>query len=82
MDERTPLWFYVLREADRVEDGNALGPVGARIVAEVLIGLLQGDRGSYLAQDPDWKPTLPTIEASRQGKDFLMIDLLRFAGVA
>ncbi|GAA5200535.1 heme peroxidase family protein [Microbacterium jejuense] len=82
MDDRTPLWFYVLREADVVADGDALGPVGARIVAEVIIGLMQGDRGSYLSQDPDWQPTLPTIDPARQGDDFLMIDLLRFAGVA
>ncbi|MDW4573940.1 heme peroxidase family protein [Microbacterium sp. M3] len=82
MDDRTPLWFYILREADVVEDGDRLGPVGARIVAEVLIGLLQGDRSSYLAQDPDWQPSLPTLDPARQGDDFRMVDLLHFAGVA
>ncbi|MFB7884590.1 heme peroxidase family protein [Microbacterium sp. NPDC056057] len=82
MDDRTPLWFYILREADIVEDGERLGPVGARIVAEVFLGLLQGDRASYLAQDPDWQPSLPTIDPGRTGDDFLMIDLLRYAGVA
>ncbi|KQP69738.1 peroxidase [Microbacterium sp. Leaf288] len=82
MDDRTPLWFYILREADIVEDGEHLGPVGARIVAEVFLGLLQGDRASYLAQDPDWQPSLPTIDPGRTGDDFLMIDLLRYAGVA
>ena len=82
MDDRTPLWFYILREADVIEDGDQLGPVGARIVAEVLIGLLQGDTTSYLSQDPDWQPFLPTIDPARTGDDFLMIDLLRFAGVA
>lgn len=82
MDDRTPLWFYILREADITQDGERLGPVGARIVTEVFIGLLEGDRGSYLAQDPQWQPTLPTIDPARQGDDFLMIDLLRFAGAA
>lgn len=79
---RTPLWFYVLREAALQENGERLGPVGARIVTEVFIGLLQGDDKSYLMQEPDWRPFLPTIDAARQGNDFKMIDLLRFAGVA
>lgn len=81
-ENRTPLWFYILREAQIVERGERLGPVGARIVAEVLIGLLQGDRGSYLSQDPDWEPTLPTVDSTVQGEAFTMIDLLRFAGTA
>jgi hypothetical protein len=48
-------------------------------VAEVIIGLLQGDKQSYLAQDPDWTPTLPTVEVGQQGTDFTMIDLLTVA---
>ena len=82
LDDRTPLWFYILREAGVIANGEQLGPVGARIVAEVFIGLLQGDRSSYLSQDPDWEPLLPTIDPSRTGEDFKIIDLLRFAGVA
>ena len=82
LDDRTPLWFYILREAGVIANGERLGPVGARIIAEVFIGLLQGDRSSYLSQDPDWEPLLPTIDPSRTGEDFKIIDLLRFAGVA
>ena len=75
LDDRTPLWFYILREADVKTGGASLGPVGGRIVAEVLIGLLEGDRLSYLRQDPDWTPQFGD-------DDFSMADLLRFAGVA
>lgn len=82
LDDRTPLWFYILREAGVMEGGERLGPVGARIVAEVFLGLLEGDGTSYLAQDPEWQPSLPTIDATRQNDDFLIIDLLRFADVA
>jgi Animal haem peroxidase len=82
LDDRTPLFFYVLREAQVVETGKRLGPVGARIVAEVFIGLLQGDRMSYLSQDPDWEPHLPTVNPANTGEGFSMIDLLRVAGVA
>jgi hypothetical protein len=70
----TPLWFYVLREACCRGDGERLGPVGGRIVAEVLIGLLRADPASYLAVDPTWAPTLP-----RAGEPFGLADLLVFA---
>ena len=50
LDQSTPLWYYVLKEAELVADGLHLGPVGGRIVAEVLIGLLQTDPNSYLAR--------------------------------
>lgn len=82
MDDHTPLWFYILREAAVQQSGEQLGAVGGRIVAEVFIGLLQGDRLSYLSQDPEWEPFLPTIDPAKTHEDFAMIDLLRFAGVA
>lgn len=82
LENRTPLWFYVLREAEKKAGGERLGPVGGRIVAEVFIGLIEGDRSSYLSQDPDWEPTLSTINAADKGENFRMVDLLRLAGVA
>ena len=39
----SPLWFYILKEAAHRGRGDRLGPVGGRIVAEVLIGLLRAD---------------------------------------
>jgi Animal haem peroxidase len=74
-DEQTPLWFYILKEAEMREGGNRLGPLGARLVAEVFIGLLQGDSMSYLAQNPTWEPSIAP------GVNFKMADLLQFAGV-
>jgi hypothetical protein len=82
LHNRVPLWFYCLREAAVTHNGQRLGPVGARIVAEVFVGLMQGDDKSFLTQEPDWRPVLPTVDTSNQGDDFSMIDLLRFAGVA
>ena len=78
--ESTPLWFYVLREADRQHDGLQLGDVGANIVGRVFLGLLQLDRDSYLAREPRWRPTLPDRTGNVTGK-FTMPDLLTFAGV-
>jgi hypothetical protein len=40
-----PLWFYILKEAELPPyKAEQLGPVGGRIVAEVLVGLLQRTR--------------------------------------
>lgn len=77
LHEQTPLWYYILKEASVREGGERLGPVGARIVAEVFIGLVHGDHESYLwKKGPAWTPTLP----SRTPGTFTMVDLLQFVG--
>jgi hypothetical protein len=53
----TPLWYYILREADVRCGGNRLGPVGGRIVGEVLLGLLDLDPGSVRHAPPQWRPS-------------------------
>lgn len=55
--ERTPLWYFVLCEAEAREGGIRLGPIGGRIVARTLLGLLYADPESYLATNPGWKPS-------------------------
>jgi hypothetical protein len=80
LERSTPLWYYVLKEAEARASGLTLGPVGGRIVGEVIIGLLEHDRGSFLSREPFWKPTLPTLDGHVTG-DFRMIDFLAFAGV-
>ena len=54
----TPLWYYVLKEAEARAGGDRLGPVGGRIVGEVLYGIVARDPESFLAVDPAWRPTL------------------------
>ena len=76
LEQDTPLWFYVLKEAEVRANGERLGPVGARIVAEVLIGLLQGDPNSFLSVEPSWTPA--GIPAKTPG-EFTLADLLTFA---
>ena len=68
-----PLWLYILREADSRCAGRHLGPVGGRIVAEVLAGLLEADPNSYLSQWPRWQPTL-----GDEPGVFTMVDLVKF----
>lgn len=71
----TPLFYYILREAEVRNRGHHLGDVGGRIVAEVLLGLLDGDPTSYRNAETGWAPVLP---GAREG-DFKMADLLKFA---
>lgn len=71
-DKETPLWYYILKEAQVKGAGLTLGPVGATLVSEVFVGLVAGDVTSYLS-DPNWKPTLP----AKTPGTFLMSDLLR-----
>jgi hypothetical protein len=49
--------------------------VGGQIVAEVLVGLIDGDGQSYRAQDPESTPTYGSNDT------FTMVDLLTTAGV-
>ena len=54
--DETPLWYYILREADACTSGHRLGPVGARIVTEVLVGLIDADATSFRHDKRDWRP--------------------------
>jgi Animal haem peroxidase len=75
-DKETPLWYYALKEAQVLAQGLHLGPAAGRIVAEVLIGLLQTDPSSYLLAQPDWQPTL-----QQPGPGFRTTDFLAYARV-
>jgi hypothetical protein len=79
-----PLWTYILAEAmqnqipvkipvkeDITITTPQLGPVGGRIVAEVFLGLLFSDAGSYLSHALNWAPEL--------GSSFKLKDIVNFA---
>lgn len=79
--QNCPLWTYVLAEAMHFKETvkipvnkdisiqtPRLGPVGGRIVAEVFLGLMHGDKHSMLNLAPDW---LPDTGADYKLKDFV-----------
>ena len=66
----TPLWYYVLAEAETL-GGYHLGPVGSTIVGETILDLILGDPDSYLTADPRWTPWI-----GGGGADFQLYDLL------
>lgn len=101
--DNAPLWFYILAEAQQQwaseaekadDDKNAknsvpvrLGPVGGRIVTEVLVGLMLGDRFSFLSQWPSWNPFLkglpnvaPFADELKQER-FGIAELITIAGL-
>lgn len=85
LTEATPLWFYVLKEAEQRGDGGRhLGPLGSRLVAETLIGLIHADEDSYwhaAGTDADgrWRPEDGAQPEGEPIKD--MPSMLRAAGL-
>jgi hypothetical protein len=78
---KCPLWTYILAEAFNTRtqvnlpvtekkhiSTPQLGPVGGRIVAEVFLGLMFGDRDSLFNINPSWTPT---IKSPFNLKDFV-----------
>jgi hypothetical protein len=80
--DATPLWFYVLLEAELRASGRHLGTLGSMIVAETLVGLLVEDRKSVWhvgsGTDRRWHPGEAGL-ASEPIDSFEKF--LRFAGV-
>ena len=74
---KTPLWYYILREAAVIGGGNQLGPVGGRIVAETFVRILKRDVSSYLNVTGGFTPMLPSATPG----DFTVADMMIFAGV-
>ena len=66
--DRTPLWFYVLREAEL--NGGRLTGVGGRIVAETIHRAMQGSRFSIV------RSKAFTPDLGDRGNTFEMTDLL------
>lgn len=54
--QNTPLFYYLLKEAELKAEGLTLGPIGSHIVSEVIQGALEADRDSYLSVvGPKWE---------------------------
>lgn len=101
--DNAPLWFYILAEAQHQWATEAkqkrgskiaknsvpvkLGPVGGRIVTEVLVGLMLGDRFSFLSQWPSWNPFLNDLKnvapfaSELKHERFGMAELITLAGL-
>lgn len=81
--KRTPLWYYVLREAAVQHGGQRLGELGSRIVAETIISFVKQDPNSYLANRDDVavNKTFVDVIPGSGGQVRQITDLLEIAGV-
>jgi hypothetical protein len=68
---QTPLWYYLLKEAEVLHNGRCLGPVGSYIVAFVLLGAIACADDPYFSA-ADWQPTLD------DGEGVSMVRILQF----
>ncbi|MDE4100067.1 hypothetical protein [Phaeobacter gallaeciensis] len=63
----TPLWFYILREAEFFQGGGRLGPLGSRLVCETLHAAIENSAASILtetggpAPEVSFVPTMPRV---------------------
>lgn len=72
---KTPLWYYVLKEAELANpSGTRLGPVGSRLVGDVIVSSLQADPCSFISLNSGWEPVLGGDPARK------MSDILHFIG--
>lgn len=75
LNKATPLFYYVLREAELLEQGQRLGPVGSAILMEVFGGMLRYCTPSIIT-DKAWAPD-PCVAA---GDDFDRLRCVREDG--
>ena len=81
----TPLWYYVLREAEFVAPsdkddlfgGTHLGPMGSILLLETFLGLLWADADSIL-HHVGWRPH-PEIMGSASVEKFGLREFIRYA---
>lgn len=72
LGNEVPLWFGLLKESELQEGGTRLGPTGGRLIAEVILALIEADKDSYFNTPKAWKP---------MQEPFGIAELLAFAGV-
>jgi hypothetical protein len=74
----TPLWLFVLGEAESTQQSRRLGELGSHIVDEFLLGSLSCDMGSVLYAAPadlqGWGPTA----AIAQNRRYSMPELIAY----
>jgi hypothetical protein len=77
---QTPLWYYILKEAEVRANGNSLGELGSRVVVETIVGLLRHDRESYLNHPGGWDPSMG-VRLPNGDPIVTMRDFIQAAGI-
>jgi len=80
--DHTPLWYYVLKEGEVRANGNSLGELGSRIVAETQVGIMRNDPNSYLNEKGGWDPSKGVQLPNGAGPIVTIRDFFAFAKLA
>ena len=78
--EDTPLFYYILREAEARHNGRRLGPVGSQIVADVIEGSFRADPDSYWQVHAKWEPPLWQPASGPPRRIKTLTDLVKVVG--
>jgi hypothetical protein len=81
LEQNTPLFFYLLKEAELVAGGLTLGPVGSHIVSEVIQGALEADPEGYMSViGPKWRLPLWRSAGGAKRRVDSLIGVIRLVG--
>jgi Animal haem peroxidase len=81
LHKNTPLFYYILKEAELKGAGLTLGPVGSHIVSEVIQGALESDPDSYMAvAGSNWQLPIWRFPSGAQAPVHSLIGIIRLVG--
>ncbi|MFL6520381.1 MAG: peroxidase family protein [Chthoniobacterales bacterium] len=81
LQRNTPLFFYILKEAELRGKGLTLGPVGSQIVSEVIQSALEADPEGYMAKaGPQWELPRWRFPSGVRRPVNSLIDIIRLLG--
>jgi hypothetical protein len=81
LEQKTPLFYYILKEAELKGEALTLGPVGSHIVAEVIQNALEADPNSYLSRvGPKWRLPRWRFPSGAQDPVNSLIRIVRLVG--
>jgi hypothetical protein len=79
--DNSPLFYYILKEAELKANGLTLGPVGSHIVTEVIQGALEADANSYLSvAGPKWELPLWRFPGGATRRINSLIGIIQLVG--
>jgi hypothetical protein len=79
---RTPLWYYILREAEHygTDKVSKLGPLGSRLVGEVILGAIHWQENSVLKAKKNGWTSKMLEKLGKPGSEVKFLDLAEYAG--
>ncbi|HWX17649.1 MAG TPA: peroxidase family protein [Chthoniobacterales bacterium] len=81
LEQNTPLFYYLLKEAEISGLGRTLGPIGSYIVGEVIQRALEADPEGYMSlAGPDWKLPLWRFPNGLDEQVRSVIGIIRLVG--